>query len=117
MSRKGFKVEDPKQKTLGTYVDLSDADDFIEADDPAQEKLDMISLGGLWVNTPKSGGAKYMSGNLGKVKILIFKNLGKTRKEHPDFNLCLAQRPKPPYGDDLVKTPSQEEQDKALAGI
>ncbi len=53
----------------------------------------MIIAGGLWLRESK-GGEKYMTGTLGGVKVLIFKNKRKRNENDPDYTLCLdhAQR-------------------------
>lgn len=56
----------------------------------SEQKSDLITLGGLWINTTKSG-KKYMSGNLTPtVKIMIFKVDDKKTDKHPDYTMCLA---------------------------
>lgn len=51
----------------------------------------MISLGGLWINKDKNGGT-YLSGSLGRVKLLVFKNTKKEAGSNaPDYNICMAQ--------------------------
>ena len=50
----------------------------------------MIQIAGLWENETKNG-AKYLQGNCGKVKYLIFANKYKEKDNHPDFNLFIAQ--------------------------
>lgn len=48
----------------------------------------MINVTGLWSNKDKSGNT-YLSGRIGGVKVLIFKNNKKTEDKHPDFNLMI----------------------------
>ena len=56
----------------------------------SEQKSDLITLGGLWINTTKSG-KKYMSGNLTPtVKLMIFKVENKKTDKHPDYTMCLA---------------------------
>ena len=51
----------------------------------------MLNLTGLWVNESKDG-KRYMAGNLGGVRILVFKNQHKRKDNDPDYTLCLAER-------------------------
>jgi len=50
----------------------------------------MINATGLWLNKTKDG-KSYMSGTMGGVKVLIFKNEKKTEDKHPDYQLCFAE--------------------------
>jgi len=52
---------------------------------------DMMSIMGLWENTDKRGN-KYLSGNLGGIRVLIFKNTYKQGEREPDYRLNIAKR-------------------------
>jgi len=52
---------------------------------------DMMSIMGLWENTDKRGN-KYLSGNLGGIRVLIFKNTYKQSDREPDYRLNIAKR-------------------------
>lgn len=68
----------------------------------SQESL--INVCGLWKHQTNQG-EEYYSGTLGGAKILIFKNRHKQEERHPDFNMCMAPKQKPP-----VVSQSQPEQ-------
>lgn len=54
----------------------------------------MLNITGLWENTSKAG-ETYYSGNLGNVKILVYKNNKKEPgSKQPDWNLCIAEKEK-----------------------
>lgn len=53
----------------------------------------MLQLGGLWVNDSKNGN-KYMSGYLGNLKIMVFRNNYKTEDKHPDYVMYLTEKPR-----------------------
>lgn len=54
----------------------------------------MIEVSGLWIHESKEG-KKYFTGNMGKVRIVIFKNtLKKEGSNEPDYNM---------YFDEAVK--------------
>ncbi len=60
-----------------------------------EEKKNLkIKAAGLWRNETKDHG-EYLSGNWGKLRILIFPNSYKEKKEQPDFYMYLAPRPPP----------------------
>lgn len=73
----------------------------------------MIKLAGLWLQKGKDG-TGYMSGTVGGVKVLVFKN---TRKEpgsnQPDYNVFLASAPPPkkpaPNWNQKASEPQQED--------
>lgn len=54
-----------------------------------QQNNDKIPVGGMWLNESR-GGKKYMSGNFGGFKILLFKNENKTSENQPDYNMYFA---------------------------
>lgn len=54
-----------------------------------QQRNDKIPVGGMWLNESQ-GGKKYMSGNFGGFKILLFKNENKTSDNQPDYNMYFA---------------------------
>ena len=56
-----------------------------------QRSGDMLSIMGLWENTDKRGN-KYLSGNLGSIRVLIFKNTYKQSDREPDYRLNIAKR-------------------------
>ena len=56
-----------------------------------QRSGDMMSIMGLWENTDKRGN-KYLSGNLGGIRVLIFKNTYKQSDREPDYRLNIAKR-------------------------
>jgi len=55
-----------------------------------------ISLCGLWENTSTKG-ERYLSGSLGNMKIMVFKNKNKLAENHPDYRVVLfpVQRKEP----------------------
>lgn len=54
---------------------------------------DKIHLTGLW-KEKSAGGVDYLSGGLGRGKLLIFKNNRKEKDTDPDYNLYLAPKRK-----------------------
>ena len=94
------------------------AKDFIEdKENLGKVQTTLMSLGGLWVNKSQKDGSVYLSGSLGRLKIMVFKNNTKSREEHPDYNMVLAEKQKPSYGEELVAQPTAEQQAEALAGM
>lgn len=68
----------------------------------------MIRLTGLWGNID-SNGTQYYSGSVGNIKYLIFANGYKTKNNHPDLYLYIAEAPTTSYpshleGDEDVQT-------------
>lgn len=59
----------------------------------APQQGQMLSVCGLWSNQTKDG-REYMSGSIGNVKVLIFRNQNKKGERSPDWNLCLAPKPR-----------------------
>lgn len=59
----------------------------------------MLTLGGLWVNEDKNGN-KFMSGTLGMLRLLIFKNTNKQSDKSPDYWIKVVEKPR----DDAPKT-------------
>lgn len=51
----------------------------------------MLTLCGLWKHTSKTG-KKYMSGTLGGLNILLFKNEKKRTDKSPDYSICVAPK-------------------------
>jgi len=51
----------------------------------------MIKLTGLWIHENKDG-IKSMQGNLAGGRLIVMRNKFKTKDEHPDFNVFLAER-------------------------
>jgi len=62
----------------------------------AGQESTSISLCGLWENT-SSKGERYLSGSLGNMKIMVFKNKNKTTDKQPDCRVVLfpVQRKEP----------------------
>ena len=62
----------------------------------AGQESTSISLCGLWENV-SSKGEKYLSGSLGNMKIMIFKNKNKSTEKQPDYRVVLfpVQRKEP----------------------
>ena len=60
-------------------------------DSSQEQKSDMLSIMGMWENTDKRGN-KYLSGNLGGIRVLIFKNTYKQGEREPDYRLYIAKR-------------------------
>ena len=56
-----------------------------------QQRSEMVSIMGLWENTDKRGN-KYLSGNLGGIRVLVFKNTFKQGEREPDYRLYIARR-------------------------
>ena len=50
---------------------------------------DLIEVGGVWLN--EKDGKKYLSGYLGKAKVLLFKNEHKSEDRHPDYRMYFAK--------------------------
>ncbi len=61
-----------------------------------EEKSAIINAGGLW-KQESNNGEDYLSGSMGGIRILVFKN---TKKEpgsnQPDYRLCFAENRKRP---------------------
>lgn len=70
---------------------------------------DILNVTGLWANKTKSG-ETYMSGNLGNVNVLIFKNKRKTTEKQPDYMLCFAPKQK-------KETPTESETPEANSDV
>ena len=54
------------------------------------EKTPFLSVMGLWENTDKRGN-KYLSGNLGGLRVMIFKNTFKQNEKEPDYRMSITQ--------------------------
>lgn len=54
-------------------------------------KSDLITVCGLWINETKNGDT-YLSGTIGNIKIMVFKNQRKEKPNHPDYNLVIAPK-------------------------
>ena len=54
------------------------------------EKTPFLSVMGLWENVDKRGN-KYLSGNLGGLRVMIFKNSFKQNEKEPDYRLSVTQ--------------------------
>lgn len=68
-------------------------DDMMTTTETTTSESAMLQLGGLWVNESKSG-TKYMTGYLGNLKIMIFRNNYKSEDKHPDYVMYLAEKPR-----------------------
>ena len=68
----------------------------------------MINATGLWVHKTKDG-KSYMSGNLGGLRVMIFKNEHKTNPKHPDYRLVVAENK--PKDANQTKAKQIEDQD------
>lgn len=68
-------------------------DDMMTTTDTNSEQGAMLQLGGLWVNESKNGN-KYMTGYLGNLKLMVFRNNYKTDDKHPDYVMYLAEKPR-----------------------
>lgn len=53
----------------------------------------MQELCAFWEKDRKGGGT-YLSGKLGKVRLVVFKNKYKTKDNHPDY-ICYVGDPEP----------------------
>jgi hypothetical protein len=70
----------------------------------------LINATGLWVNESK-GGKKYMAGNMGNVRVLVFKNEKKRNEKDPDYRLCFAQREQKESSRGSDEAPPPEDED------
>jgi hypothetical protein len=68
------------------------ADDMMTPAETNTEKSPMLQLGGLWINESLSGKGKYMTGYLGNLKIMVFRNNFKTEDKHPDYVMYLTEK-------------------------
>ena len=70
---------------------------------------DLLNVTGLWMNKTKSG-ETYMSGSLGNVNVLIFKNKNKKTEKHPDYTLMFGpkQKRKAPTTDPYSPAPEAD---------
>ena len=59
----------------------------------------MINVTGLWLNKDKNG-KTYMSGSMGGVRVLVYKNERKSEDKHPDYNLVFAENKKRDVGNE-----------------
>ena len=64
----------------------------------------MIEIAALWKNTSQKG-EDYLSGNLGRGRLLVLKNNYKDKENHPDYKVYLVEN-KP------NETSGQTEQEK-----
>jgi hypothetical protein len=61
-------------------------------DNTTQEgKTSLLRVMGLWENTDKRGN-KYLSGNIGSLRVMIFSNSFKQGEREPDYILYVSQR-------------------------
>lgn len=68
-------------------------DDMMTSTETTSEQGAMLQLGGLWVNESKSG-VKYMTGYMGNLKLMIFRNNFKKEDNQPDYVMYLAEKPR-----------------------
>jgi len=54
-------------------------------------KTSLLRVMGLWENTDKRGN-KYLSGNIGNMRVMIFTNSFKQGEREPDYILYVSQR-------------------------
>lgn len=73
-------------------------DDMMTPTESNGEQSPMLQLGGLWVNESKSG-TKYMTGYLGNLKIMVFRNNYKSEDKHPDYVMYLTEKPRATEGE------------------
>ncbi len=65
-----------------------------------ESKSELVELTGLWENTTKNGD-KYLSGSMGRARVLIFANKYKDNERAPDYRLYVARnRPQEDRMDD-----------------
>jgi len=76
----------------------------------AEQKSDMIRLGGLWENT-SAGGTTYLSGSLGGGRMLVFRNGFKKGENDPDWIIYLAPRAKQDDNADTTRMPAVDSGD------
>ena len=57
----------------------------------SEGKDELIELTGLWENT-SAAGTRYLSGNMGGARVLIFFNTDKRSERSPDARLMVSKR-------------------------
>lgn len=67
----------------------------------------MIKVTGLWEDTDKKGN-NFLSGSMGGVRIVIFKNIYKSKDSEPDYNLYFDESLKKK---EVPKAPSKFDDD------
>jgi hypothetical protein len=76
-------------------------------------KGDLLRVTGLWENDARDG-SQYLSGSVGALRILVFKNKYKKKNSNqPDYNLYIA--PSEPKEKSVQE--EAEERDKAIEDI
>ena len=55
------------------------------------ERKDMIQACGLWTGKDRNGNT-FLSGSLGGLRIMIFRNTFKSEEKQPDYRLYLSER-------------------------
>jgi len=66
------------------------------ATEQGAQKAPWTQLAGLWKNESK-GGVKYLSGNLGGGKLIVYPNTKKAQgSKEPDFRLYIVDNPRKP---------------------
>lgn len=87
------------KKTTTTKAPETKNDDMMTSTPASNEQGAMLQLGGLWVNESKSG-VKYMTGYMGNLKLMIFRNNYKKEDNQPDYIMYLAEKPRPENPDE-----------------
>lgn len=78
-------------KTTSKSAQKPPQDDMMTSTPQNGKQAPMLQLGGLWVNESQSG-TKYMTGYLGNLKIMVFRNNFKTEDKHPDYVMYLTEK-------------------------
>lgn len=97
-------IKNKAKKTAAETQPEASNDDMMTPTESNSEKSPMLDLGGLWINESQSGN-KYMTGYLGNLKIMIFRNKFKTEDKHPDYVMRLAEKQRDTSDADKEKSP------------
>lgn len=76
-------------------------------DDDRDDGPGLIYGTGLWLNEAKKTGKKYMSGNLGGVRVMIFKAKEKKNDKSPDYHLMFGENKRTDKRED--ETPEEDD--------
>ncbi len=76
-----------------------------------EQRSELIEVMALWENKTKDGDT-YLSGNFGKVRVLVFRNKFKQGEREPDYRLYVTKRAM----DDRATGGSQPASEGAPAG-